>query len=258
MRGGERVVDPEVAELGERRRRTPDRSSPRPCGSGCSPGRGCRRASFAPRPRLSAFAPMQSSANATGPIARSARRRRRPASAILRVGRPSAGRNARAGSPCRPCSAISVMVGATPLDAGRVGDLAVLHRHVEVDAKEDGLPFTSADVEGAEVGIGTSLMQQAFALRRGRRRSERFQAAHLAALTHPANAKTTSTTRIRAIPSQALQARSPRSACPSPRRCPPCGWRSPTRCRTRTSPARTCRPSPWSGPCGTPSCAGRG
>ena len=38
-----------------------------------------------------------------------------------------------------------------------------------------------------------------------------------------------------------------RSACPSPRRCRPCGWRSPIHCRTRSSPRRICRPSPWSG-----------
>ena len=37
-------------------------------------------------------------------------------------------------------------------------------------------------------------------------------------------------------------------AFPSPRRYPPCGWRSPIHCRTRPSPRRRCRPSPWSGP----------
>ncbi len=49
-----------------------------------------------------------------------------------------------------------------------------------------------------------------------------------------------------------------RSACPSRPPCRPCGWRSPTRCRTRTSRARNCRPSPWSGPCGRPRNADRG
>ena len=38
-----------------------------------------------------------------------------------------------------PLSAISVMVGAISLDAGGVGDLAVVHRHVEIDAHEDAL-----------------------------------------------------------------------------------------------------------------------
>ena len=49
-----------------------------------------------------------------------------------------------------------------------------------------------------------------------------------------------------------------RSACPSRRRCPPCGWRSPIRCRTTTSRAPACRPSPWSGPCGRSTNADRG
>ena len=42
-----------------------------------------------------------------------------------------------------------------------------------------------------------------------------------------------------------------KSACPSRPRCRPCGWRSPTRCRTRTARAPACPPSPWSGRCGT-------
>ena len=36
------------------------------------------------------------------------------------------------------------------LDAGRVGDLAVLHRHVEVDAQQDALVLHVGLVEGAE------------------------------------------------------------------------------------------------------------
>src|SRR5581483_3495830 len=39
-----------------------------------------------------------------------------------------------------------------------------------------------------------------------------------------------------------------RAACPSRRRCRPCDWRSPTRCRTTTARAPGCRPAPWSGP----------
>src|ERR1700691_4925891 len=37
-----------------------------------------------------------------------------------------------------------------------------------------------------------------------------------------------------------------KSASPSPPLYPPCGWRSPTRCRTRRGHARTCRRSPSS------------
>ncbi len=48
------------------------------------------------------------------------------------------------------------------------------------------------------------------------------------------------------------------AASPSPRRCRPCGWKSPIRCRTTTSPAPACRSAPWSDPCGTWRNAGRG
>ena len=50
-----------------------------------------------------------------------------------------------------------------------------------------------------------------------------------------------------------------KSTSPSPRRCRPCGWRSPIRCRTTTaSRAPACRPSPWSAPCRRPRNGGRG
>ena len=65
MGGRKGVVDLDVAEPGELRRRRPDRSSPRPCGSGCFPGRGCRRPASPPT-ALAAASPMQSSAKATG------------------------------------------------------------------------------------------------------------------------------------------------------------------------------------------------
>ena len=51
-----------------------------------------------------------------------------------------------------PLSAISVMVGAIALDARRIGDLAVLHRHVEVDAQQHALAVDVRVVEGAERG----------------------------------------------------------------------------------------------------------
>ena len=53
-----------------------------------------------------------------------------------------------------PLSAISVMVGAIALDARGVGDLAVLHRHVEVDAHEHAFAFHVGVVEGAEGAHG--------------------------------------------------------------------------------------------------------
>ena len=79
--------------------------------------------------------------------------------------------------------------GRHALDAGGVGDHAVLHRHVEVDAHQHALALHVDVVEGAE--------------------------------------------RVH----DALGSVSVRSACPSPRRCRPCGWRSPIRCRTTTSRA---------------------
>ena len=48
------------------------------------------------------------------------------------------------------------------------------------------------------------------------------------------------------------------AASPSPRRCRPCGWRNPIRCRTRTSPAPACRSAPWSGRRGRWTSADRG
>ena len=49
-----------------------------------------------------------------------------------------------------------------------------------------------------------------------------------------------------------------RGTCPSPPRCRPCGWRSPTRCRTRTAPGTSSPPKPWSDRWRTPTSAGRG
>ena len=47
-----------------------------------------------------------------------------------------------------------------------------------------------------------------------------------------------------------LKATAIRCTSPSRRRCRASGWRSPTRCRTRSGYGRSCRPSPWSGPDG--------
>ena len=79
------------------------------------------------------------------------------------------------------------------LDPGRVGDLPVLHRHVEVDPHQHAFAADLGFIESAEP-------------------------AHLG-------------------PGAFV-----RSISPSRPPCRPCGSRSPTRCRTRTSPARTCRP----------------
>ena len=51
-----------------------------------------------------------------------------------------------------PLSAISRMVGSDALDAGGVGDPAVLHRHVEVDAQQHALALDVGGIEGAEGG----------------------------------------------------------------------------------------------------------
>ena len=49
-----------------------------------------------------------------------------------------------------PLPASSLMVGAISLDAGCVGDLAVLHRHVEVHAQQHALSFNVGVVEAAK------------------------------------------------------------------------------------------------------------
>ena len=149
MRGREGVVDVEVAERRQRLDEIADRSSPRRCGSGCSRAEGYRRPS-SPRPRLRRLRPMQSSAKATGRPSTSRQRRATGFSDMLPGRAPSAGRNGRAGSTLPPLSAISLIVGATRSNARVVGDLAVLHRHVEVDAHEHALALDVGVVERAE------------------------------------------------------------------------------------------------------------
>ena len=80
-------------------------------------------------------------------------------------------------------------------DSGRIGDGAVHHRHVEIDA------------------------HQTPSCRR------------------PARSSSVRTSGAVAPPVI-------RALCPSPRRYRPCGWRSPTRCRTRTGRGRRYRRSP--------------
>ena len=98
----------------------------------------------------SAFSPMQSSAKATWPLDDV----RDTASAI--------GFSESFGSrPFRPAEMreqddLAALVGdfgdgrRDALDAGRVGDLAVLHRHVEVDAQQHALALDVGLIEGAE------------------------------------------------------------------------------------------------------------
>src|SRR5215470_20294613 len=104
------------------------------------------------------------------------------------------------------------------LDAGRVGHFAVLDRHVEVDAHEHALALHVGLIERAKSSH-----------RRGN--------------------------IVAKVPEPGVTFR---SIFPSQPWYRPCGSRSPIRCRTTTSPAPACRPSPWSGRWRTPTSAHRG
>ena len=151
VRGGEGVVDPDVAELCQRRRRTPDRSSPLPCGSACSRGR-AMSPSFMAATAFSATSPMQSSAKATGrPITCASGCGNR----LQRLLRIAALRPAE----MREQDHLAALVGDLgdgrrhALDAGEVGDPAAFHRDVEIDAQKDALALHVDVVEGFE-GLG--------------------------------------------------------------------------------------------------------
>ena len=65
--------------------------------------------------------------------------------------RPWAGRNGRAGGRSRPCRQARVTVGRVARKPRVVADLALLHRHVEVDAHERALAVDVAEiVEGRQ------------------------------------------------------------------------------------------------------------
>ena len=49
-----------------------------------------------------------------------------------------------------PLSDISVMVGANTFEPGGVGDVAILHGHVEIDAQQHALALYVDVIEGAE------------------------------------------------------------------------------------------------------------
>src|SRR3954469_22217683 len=57
--------------------------------------------------------------------------------------------------------------GRDALDAGRVGDLAVFHRHVEVDAEQDAFVFQISAVEGLKISHTRYLVSRASEARPG-------------------------------------------------------------------------------------------
>ena len=143
------VVDIDDRRVWRVRRRRPDRSFLRPCGSACS------RAGERRRPSASRWRPRR-------PCRRN-RLRRRPAGPDARRARrrPAAANWPRRGPPFgRPKCASSTILAALlgdladggqhALDARRVGHLAVLHRHVEIDAQQYALAGDGGVVEGSE------------------------------------------------------------------------------------------------------------
>ena len=105
--------------------------------------------SFIAATALAAASPMQSSAKATGFLMTC------PSAAATGLSESLASRPF--GRPkwasrmtLPPLSEISVMVGATRSSRGRVGNAAVLHGHVEVDAQQHALALYVDVIEGAE------------------------------------------------------------------------------------------------------------
>ena len=150
MRRGKRVVDIDIAERGERLREIRIVRLLAGVEAQVFEERDLARAR-APRRRARASGPMQSSAKVTG----------RPPSARLSGG--TSGRSEHAGSPPsgRPKCDITTNSRALgdqlldgrrqPLDPGRVGDLAVLDRHVEIGAQQHPLAGDVEIVEDSEI-----------------------------------------------------------------------------------------------------------
>ncbi len=98
----------------------------------------------------SAFSPMQSSANETGRLTACCHRRGDGLERILRV------RSLRPAE-VREQDHLAALVRdlgdgrRDALDAGRVGDLAVLGRHVEIDAEQNALSVHVGLIEGFEI-----------------------------------------------------------------------------------------------------------
>src|SRR5262245_5836756 len=131
------------------------------------------------------------------------------------------------------------------LDTGRVGDLAVLNRHVEVDAQQHALVGDVGLIKCAKL---RHRLTRAVILRCER--------------SEPRRMTGTGWGRILRGPHKErghlrMTAQGFRSAFPSRPPCRSYGWRNPTRCRTTTAPPPWCRPSLWSGPCGRPTSARR-
>ena len=160
MRRRERVVDVELAERAPAGRRTPDRSSPRRHGSAgsraaaTSPGRSASTARLA-------GSPMQSSANATSMPPerrpeRRAQRRERHRALALALGPAEVRQHDDLGALVQ-----QLLHGRhRALDAGRVGDLAVLHRHVEVEPDQHRAPGHLQILERAQVAPSAALGSQ--------------------------------------------------------------------------------------------------
>src|SRR6185437_7154614 len=162
--------------------------------------------------------------------------------------------------------------GRDAFQASGVGDATLLHGDVEVDAQQHALALYVDVIEGAEwfhalitapdcpgATSCCSVITRNRVVGGFLRRSSAWLACNLHALAEREHDKRKhQNSRWNGHPEWKRHRVLLRAACSSPRRYPPCGWRSPIHCRTRTSPAPACRSAPWSGPCGTWRNAGRG
>ena len=130
-------------------------------------------------------------------------------------------------------------------DARRIGHPAVLRRNIEIDAQENALAGEVGVVERAKRFAHVSASQASDG-------SDTFQ--FPAVLSCPRKRASSPAASVRAglsrhdfgPPLSRGRRQILRSASPSRRPCPPCGSRSPIRCRTRKARERNCRRSPWS------------
>src|ERR1700681_1216424 len=139
------------------------------------------------------------------------------------------------------------------LEPGGVGDAAVLHWHIEIDAQQHAFAPHVDVIEGAACFGHFSLLSRAL------RSAVRCRTGtHVGARSRLCGAAYQTMLRIAGRTLHRVRDTRLTAASPSPRRCPPCGWRNPIHYRTTPSPAPACRSAPWSGPCGTWRNAGRG
>ena len=103
------------------------------------------------------------------------------------------------------------------LDAGRVGDLAVLHRHVEIDAHEHALARDVGVIEGAEICV----MRRSACVRRASFETPRWRCRRLAGMRalQPSVMSARRSERRALAPARSGARHRSRSACPSRRRC---------------------------------------